>query len=106
VTPEELLEERAAEDALDLREALRSVRVSRLLRRVAFRACRLLELSHTGAEASHDFIEGQRSIGKWLVDELFRVDPELAARWWGEYANERIEQQADAVREPPEVDPA
>jgi hypothetical protein len=104
LTPEEYAEERAAEDVLDLREALTSVRVSRFMRRVVFRACKLLELAHTGATPSHDFIEGQRSIGKWLVDELFRVDPVLAAKWWAEYAAERVEQQTDAVRVEPEGD--
>jgi hypothetical protein len=104
VSPEEYAKERAAEDELDLREALRSRRVSRLLRRIAFRSCKLIELTHTGSAPSHDFIDGQRSIGKWLVDELFRVDPELAARWWAEYAADRVEQQTHVVREPPDGD--
>lgn len=104
MSPEEFASELAAEDDLDLREALKSVRVSRLLRRLAFRSCKLLERSHTGAAASHDFIEGQRSIGKWLVDEIFRVDPQTAIEWLKEYAEERVEQQTHAFRAPPDGD--
>jgi hypothetical protein len=106
VTPEEYAKERAAEDELDLREALKSRRVSRFIRRIVFRACKLIDLTHTGAAPSHDFIDGQRSIGKWLVDEMFRVDPQLAAAWWAEYAEERLDQQTHAVRDPAEGDEA
>lgn len=104
MTPEEYLKERAAEDDLDLREALKSVRVSRFLRRVAFRSCGVLRGVHTGASPSRDFIDGQQSIGRWLIDEIFRVDPVTAIEWFKEYAAERVEQQTDAVRVQPEGD--
>lgn len=104
MSPEEYAREVAAEDELDLREALKSHRVSRLLRRIAFRSCKLLELTHTGAAPSHDFTDGQRSIGKWLVDEIFRIDPQTAIEWLKEYAEERVEQQTHAVRVEPEGD--
>jgi hypothetical protein len=104
VSPEEYAKERAAEDELDLREALK--KPTREPPAAPHR------LSLLQAHRAHPHRRGALArlhrraalIGKWLVDELFRVDPELAARWWAEYAADRVEQQTHAVREPPDGD--
>lgn len=106
MTPEEYAAEVAAEDELAFREVLSSERGQRVLRRIAFRWCKLLDQAHTGADASRDFIDGQRSIGRAIVEECFRVDALRAIEFWNGYAQERGERQTHAVRVEPEGDGA
>lgn len=57
--------------------ALSAEQGRRLLDHLAFRAAKVLENAFTGEAASRDYNLGQQSVGRWLLEQCDRVDPDL-----------------------------